>query len=221
VPGRCSRGGGPTGRHRRGSPRRGRAERAVLEMVEKLDRDGRPPDERGLRSLVADVADPAVPDVDGGPQEGVRLTPLAAGRATPAEQESDAVARTEVEDRAGAVERNGGEHLEVQAGPLRPRQARPVTSPLYGIDGVHPRRQGARRGRARAGAGRDRAAGAQRGDQHGDLGLRADRGVPDPHLAAAGGAEHGAAGLAAGRLGHAPRAADRPSSSRRPGRPGC
>ena len=36
---------------------------------------------------------------------------------------------------------------------------------------------------ARAGAGRDRAAGAQRGHQHGDLGLWADRGVPDPHLA--------------------------------------
>src|SRR5437899_4978841 len=60
-----------------------------------------------------------------------------------------------------------------------------------------------------AGAARDRTVGAQRGDQHGDLGLRADRGVPHPWLAAQSRAEHGAAGLAARRLGHAARAADR------------
>src|SRR5437016_187043 len=59
-----------------------------------------------------------------------------------------------------------------------------------------------------AGAARDRTVGAQRGDQHGDLGLRADRGVPHPWLAAQSRAEHGAAGLAASRLGHASRAAD-------------
>src|SRR2546426_986026 len=59
-----------------------------------------------------------------------------------------------------------------------------------------------------AGAARDRTVGAQRGDQHGDLGLRADRGVPHPWLAAQSRAEHGAAGFAASRLGHASRAAD-------------
>src|SRR5256712_5739750 len=59
-----------------------------------------------------------------------------------------------------------------------------------------------------AGAARDRTVGAQRGDQHGDLGLRADRGVPHPWLAAQSRAEHGATGLAASRLGPASRAAD-------------
>src|SRR5437763_8742291 len=67
-----------------------------------------------------------------------------------------------------------------------------------------------------AGAGRGRAPGAQRGNQHGDVGLRPDRGVPHPWLAAQSRAEHRAAGLAASRLGHASRAAD---GARAPGGP--
>src|SRR3989441_9468204 len=59
-----------------------------------------------------------------------------------------------------------------------------------------------------AGPSRGRAAGAQRGHQLGDLGLRADRGVPHAQLAAERGSKYGAAGLAASRLGHAARAAD-------------
>src|SRR3989449_8552275 len=48
-----------------------------------------------------------------------------------------------------------------------------------------------------AGPSRGRAAGAQRGHQLGDLGLRADRGVPHAQLAAERGSKYGAAGLAA------------------------
>src|SRR2546428_11779602 len=46
-----------------------------------------------------------------------------------------------------------------------------------------------------AGAARDRTVGAQRGDQHSDLGLRADRGVPHAQLAAESRSKYGAAGF--------------------------
>ena len=96
-------------------------------------------------------------------------------------------------------------------------------STAMGSTAFHSPRPGARRGSARAG---DRPRSSRWcsavAHQLRDLGLRADRGVPDPHLAPAGGAEHGAAGVAAGGLSHAAaRWLDRPRSRRRPGRPGC
>src|ERR1700716_490271 len=64
-----------------------------------------------------------------------------------------------------------------------------------------------------AGAG-DRAAAAERGGQRRDLGGEPDRGVSAAPLAAARGAQHGAAGPAAGGAGDAPAAADRPRAPR-------
>src|SRR5207249_12014261 len=63
-----------------------------------------------------------------------------------------------------------------------------------------------------------RARGAGAGDQYGDLGLRAARGLSHAPLADSPGAEYGAARPAPRGLGHAARSADDPRASRGPHR---
>src|SRR5258705_8512178 len=63
------------------------------------------------------------------------------------------------------------------------------------------------------GAG-DRTAAAERGGQRGDVGRESDRRIPAPSLAAARGAQHGAASPAARGAGDTPAAADRARAPR-------
>src|SRR5260370_15286763 len=60
----------------------------------------------------------------------------------------------------------------------------------------------------------DGAAAAERGGQRGDVGRESDRRIPAPSLAAARGAQHGAASPATRRAGDTPAAADRARAPR-------
>ena len=97
-------------------------------MVEELQRDGGPPDERRLRSLVLDVLGPPGPGVDGRPHESFRLAHLPRRPSIPVEQQGDPIAGAEVEGRARAAERGGREQVEIQVRAGRVVQAQ--TFPL-------------------------------------------------------------------------------------------